>query len=75
MMRSEEHTHTHTHTHRYKDTDALRDADVVHAYATCFATEDGLTLSKLSKVFGRVLRVRVCVRVRLCVCWCVCVCA
>jgi hypothetical protein len=36
----------------YEDTEPLRDADVVLAYATCFATDDGETLTKLSKVFA-----------------------
>ena len=34
----------------YVDTEPLRDADVILAYATCFVTEDGESLSKLSKV-------------------------
>ena len=36
----------------YLDTQPLSDADVVFAYATCFATEDGEVLSRLSKVFA-----------------------
>eukprot|EP00802_Teleaulax_amphioxeia_P017710 Tamp_17875.p1 GENE.Tamp_17875~~Tamp_17875.p1 ORF type:complete len:413 (+),score=37.15 Tamp_17875:85-1323(+) len=36
----------------YRDTEPLRDADVVLAYATCFATDDGVSLSKLSQVFA-----------------------
>jgi hypothetical protein len=36
----------------YVDTETLRDADVIMAYATCFATEDGEVLGKLSKVFA-----------------------
>ena len=37
---------------RYVDTEALEDADVVMAYATCFLTDDGESLAKLSKVCG-----------------------
>lgn len=36
----------------YVETATLRDADVIMAYATCFATEDGEVLGKLSKVFA-----------------------
>jgi hypothetical protein len=38
---------------RYVDTETLEDADVVMAYATCFLTDDGESLAKLSKVCGK----------------------
>ena len=36
----------------YNFTEPLKDADVIFAYATCFPTSDGYTLSKLSRVLA-----------------------
>ena len=40
----------------YVDTAHIKDADVVFVYATCFATEDGETLGRLSRVFAEHVR-------------------
>ena len=40
----------------YKFTEPLADADVVFAYATCFPTSDGETLSRLSQILAEHVR-------------------
>ena len=40
----------------YVDTAHIKEADVVFVYATCFATEDGETLGRLSRVFAEHVR-------------------